>query len=562
MSNRDGFGNAKIVGVHVEMEKYENVEIVGQGSYGIVMKCRHKESGQLVAIKKFLEGEDDATVKKIALREIRMLKKLRHENLVNLIEVFRRRRRLYLVFEFVDHTILDELEQVSPEGLTEERVRQHTWQVLRALDFCHSHNIIHRDVKPENVLVSRLGVVKLCDFGFARLVGSPDQSYTDYVATRWYRAPELLVGDTRYGREVDVWAVGCLVAEMLTGEPLFPGESDVDQIFYITAFLGPLSERHREKLSANPMFVGMKFNTDREMGAAHKLSSVSVLATELIKLCLQLDPNDRSSCTQLLNHKYFIWDRFPEKFLFDLRQKLQKEFRKKSTFRKLLKSSGSSNVPSLPAENAASWKSKQHNQNQSQSKEMPAIDEFKIRFNQRDVESSDRNRLASPKLIPIKMAPAANKARKSPTINLIPPIHTSSDLSADLTILQVTSSGFSSKAPSPEGLKGQKKVSSMQKKTFQHPQTANLLDNLVQGERSRLHEKHGIVKKKHKQSDFGRAKDDISLPDVPGSLPRRWYKKPLLAPVMPTIYKNQQHFEPDKSPSPTQSSYGSTLPFV
>lgn len=100
--------------------------------------------------------------------------------------------------------------------------------------------IMHRDVKPENVLVSPRGVIKLCDFGFARIVTGPNESCTDYVATRWYRAPELLVGDPRYGRAVDTWAAGCLYAEMLTGEPIFPGDSDVDQLFRITRVLGKL----------------------------------------------------------------------------------------------------------------------------------------------------------------------------------------------------------------------------------------------------------------------------------------------------------------------------------
>ncbi|XP_049850629.1 uncharacterized protein LOC126323281 isoform X2 [Schistocerca gregaria] len=219
------------------MDKYENISVVGEGSYGLVMKCRHRETGQLVAIKKFIETEEDQNVRKMALREIRMLKKLRHENLVNLIEVFRRKRRFYLVFEFVDHTVLDELEE-KPGGLGELVTRCHTFQVLRAIHYCHSNNIVHRDVKPENVLVSRLGVVKLCDFGFARLLAAPGEPYTDYVATRWYRAPELLVGDVKYGREVDIWAVGCLFAEMMTGDPLFPGDSDIDQLFQIVKMLG------------------------------------------------------------------------------------------------------------------------------------------------------------------------------------------------------------------------------------------------------------------------------------------------------------------------------------
>ena len=98
--------------------------------------------------------------------------------------------------------------------------------------------IIHRDIKPENILVSKLGVIKLCDFGFARMMAAQGEIYTDYVATRWYRAPELLVGDPSYGKQVDIWAIGCLYAEMLTGDPIFPGDSDIDQIYHITKCFG------------------------------------------------------------------------------------------------------------------------------------------------------------------------------------------------------------------------------------------------------------------------------------------------------------------------------------
>uniref|UniRef100_A0A3B4B959 Cyclin-dependent kinase-like 2 n=1 Tax=Periophthalmus magnuspinnatus TaxID=409849 RepID=A0A3B4B959_9GOBI len=206
------------------MERYESLGLVGEGSYGAVLKCRHRESGRLVAIKKFLDSDEDKTVKKIAQREVRLLRHLRHDNLVNLLEVWKRRRRWYLVFEFVERTLLDELEQ-KPQGLELHTCRQYLYQILRATAFCHQHNVIHRDIKPENILISQGGVVKLCDFGFARTVSvSEGGAYTDYVATRWYRPPELLVGDTHYGKPVDVWAVGCLLLEMLTSQPLFPGD--------------------------------------------------------------------------------------------------------------------------------------------------------------------------------------------------------------------------------------------------------------------------------------------------------------------------------------------------
>ncbi|KAI5637795.1 protein kinase domain-containing protein [Phthorimaea operculella] len=209
------------------MDKYEQLAVVGEGSYGVVLKCRRRDNGQLVAIKKFLETEEDAAVRKMALREIRMLKKLRHDHLVNMIEVFRRKRRFYLVFEYLDHTLLDELEastgglgeetskkhlyqllkgidychqnslEASTGGLGEETSKKHLYQLLKGIDYCHQNSIIHRDVKPENVLISQHGIVKLCDLGFARALAAPGEPYTEYVATRWYRAPELLVAEHR-----------------------------------------------------------------------------------------------------------------------------------------------------------------------------------------------------------------------------------------------------------------------------------------------------------------------------------------------------------------------------
>ncbi|KAF6724013.1 Cyclin-dependent kinase-like 2 [Oryzias melastigma] len=241
------------------MERYESLGPVGEGSYGTVLKCRHRESGRLVAIKKFIDSDDDKTVKKIALREIKLLRQLRHDNLVNLLEVWKRRHRWYLVFEFVDRTLLNDLEQ-NPSGLDLDTARQYLYQILRATDFCHQQNVIHRDIKPENILISHTGVVKLCDFGFARTMTSPPESavYTDYVATRWYRAPELLVGDIKYGKPVDVWAVGCLIIEMLTSQPLFPGESDLDQIHHIVRCFGNLMTHHQELFYRNPVFSGVK----------------------------------------------------------------------------------------------------------------------------------------------------------------------------------------------------------------------------------------------------------------------------------------------------------------
>ncbi|XP_056402633.1 cyclin-dependent kinase-like 1 [Hyla sarda] len=287
------------------MDKYEKIGKIGEGSYGVVFKCRNRDTGQIVAIKKFLESEDDPVIKKIALREIRMLKQLKHPNLVNLLEVFRRKRKLHLVFEYCDHTVLNELDR-HPRGVPEHLVKSITWQTLHAVNFCHKHNCIHRDVKPENILLTKHSVIKLCDFGFARILTGPCDYYTDYVATRWYRAPELLVGDTQYGPPVDVWAIGCVFAELLSGIPLWPGKSDVDQLYLIRKCLGDLIPRHQQVFSTNQFFSGVSIPDPENMEPLEqRFPNISSNALGLMKGCLHMDPSERLTCQQLLEHPYF-----------------------------------------------------------------------------------------------------------------------------------------------------------------------------------------------------------------------------------------------------------------
>lgn len=287
------------------MERYEKICRMGEGSYGVVYKCRNRETGQIVAIKKFVESEEDPLIKKIALREIRMLKQLKHPNLVNLIEVFRRKKKLHLVFEFCDLTVLNELEK-HPRGVPEILTKRITWQLIQAVGYCHTHSCIHRDVKPENILLTKDGVIKLCDFGFARLL-NPGENYTDYVATRWYRAPELLVGDTQYGPGVDVWAIGCVFAELVRGEALWPGKSDVDQLFLIRKTLGDLVPRHMKVFKNNEFFAGLSIPEPevRESIDSKMPRDFSTEGMDFLKKCLDKDPSKRYTCDQLLRHPYF-----------------------------------------------------------------------------------------------------------------------------------------------------------------------------------------------------------------------------------------------------------------
>jgi len=326
------------------MENYESLGVIGEGTYGVVMRARHRETGQVVAIKKFKESDEDEQVRKTSLREVRVLKQLRHDNIITLLEVFRRKGKLYLVFEYVDRTILELLEG-RPNGLDENDVRRYTYQLLRGVEYCHAHNVMHRDIKPENILISRNGTLKLCDFGFARTM-SIGGKYTDYVATRWYRGPELLVGDVEYTKGVDIWAIGCIFAEISNGMPLFPGESDVDQLAHIMRCFGRLTTRQAQTFRRNPLYVGVELPNPRDQETLEsRFPDMPRPWLQLLKACLKNDPEQRESCTGLMNLPYFTDGNFRADFEHELRLLFDKEQR-------MLQGVGarsSSNKPPAPA---------------------------------------------------------------------------------------------------------------------------------------------------------------------------------------------------------------------
>ena len=170
------------------------------------------------------------------LREVKSLKKLNHPNVVKLKEVIRENNRLYFVFEYVKGDLLG-LMRDSQDLLSESSVRTIIFQILQALAYMHRNGFFHRDLKPENILCSSPDMVKIADFGLAREIRS-SPPYTDYVSTRWYRAPEVLLRSTTYSSPIDLWAVGCIMAELYTRRPLFPGSSEIDQIYKICSIMG------------------------------------------------------------------------------------------------------------------------------------------------------------------------------------------------------------------------------------------------------------------------------------------------------------------------------------
>ncbi|KAJ7408314.1 Cyclin-dependent kinase-like 5 [Willisornis vidua] len=216
-----------------------------------------QETHEIVAIKKFKDSEENEEVKETTLRELKMLRTLKQENIVELKEAFRRRGKLYLVFEYVEKNMLELLEEM-PNGVPPEKVKSYIYQLIKAIHWCHKNDIVHRDIKPENLLISHNDVLKLCDFGFARnLSEGSNANYTEYVATRWYRSPELLLG-APYGKAVDMWSVGCILGELSDGQPLFPGESEIDQLFTIQKVLGPLPAEQMKLFYSNPRFHGLR----------------------------------------------------------------------------------------------------------------------------------------------------------------------------------------------------------------------------------------------------------------------------------------------------------------
>jgi len=198
------------------MERYQKMEKIGEGTYGVVYKAKDRVTGEIIALKKIrLEAEDEG-IPSTAIREISLLKELQHPNIVKLYDVIHTERKLTLVFEFLDQDLKKYLD-VCDGGLELPILKSFLYQLLTGVAYCHHHRVLHRDLKPPNLLINREGQLKLADFGLARAFGIPVRSYTHEVVTLWYRAPDVLMGSRRYSTPVDIWSVGCIFAEMANG---------------------------------------------------------------------------------------------------------------------------------------------------------------------------------------------------------------------------------------------------------------------------------------------------------------------------------------------------------
>ncbi|KAI9006191.1 kinase-like domain-containing protein [Gaertneriomyces semiglobifer] len=295
-------------------EDYNVLSKIGQGAHGTVLKALHIPSGTVVALKKIPLGKIEDGIPIGIVREIKALQHLRHENIIKLHAYIPQRSTLQLVFDYTPTDLSAYLTSLY-HPLQLSHIKCIFQQVLRGVAYCHTHHIMHRDLKPANLLLTAGGVIKLADFGLARPFGtktrkepislnteaeSEGRVYSHRVATRWYRAPELLYGSRTYDHTVDLWSLGCIFYELLTLTPLFPGSNDIDQLYRVLSTLGTPTDATWPSLKSLPDYEKISFPTFKGKQWHEIAPDVDVGARELLSKFLKYEGRERIEANDVL----------------------------------------------------------------------------------------------------------------------------------------------------------------------------------------------------------------------------------------------------------------------
>ncbi|CAG7950505.1 unnamed protein product [Penicillium salamii] len=321
------FVDTKVMGAGFEItNRYSDLQPIGCGSSGLICSARDSITNSQVAIKKIPSPFATPALAKRTYREVHLLSHLRHDNLINMTDIFiSPSEDIYIVTEFI-MTDLHHLLKAASKQLESQFTQFFTYQMLRGLKYIHSAGIIHRDLKPGNILINDNCDLKICDFGLAR---EQDAQMTGYVATRYYRAPEIMLTWQKYTYAVDMWSVGCIMAEMILGRPLFPGKDHVHQFTLITEILGKPSEEVMKRVFSSSTLNFVQSLPDKEpVGLASVLGDVdpqgkpcssrlillsfcflhtsTLKALDLLEKMLKIDPYERITTADALKHPYVL----------------------------------------------------------------------------------------------------------------------------------------------------------------------------------------------------------------------------------------------------------------
>ncbi|XP_071709856.1 cyclin-dependent kinase C-2-like isoform X1 [Rutidosis leptorrhynchoides] len=306
---------------------FEKLEQIGEGTYGQVYMAREIKTGEIVALKKIRMDNEKEGFPITAIREIKILKKLQHDNVIKLKEIVTSpgpevdehgksgghlyKGSIYMVFEYMDHDLTG-LSDRPGLRFTIPQIKCYMRQLLTGLHYCHVNQVLHRDIKGSNLLIDNEGNLKLADFGLARTYSSDVKgNLTNRVITLWYRPPELLLGATKYGPSVDMWSVGCIFAELLAGKPILNGKNESEQLNKIFELCGSPDEINWPGVSRIPWYNKFKPSRQMKRRVREVFRHFDRNALELLEKMLTLDPSQRISAKDALDAEYFWADPLP-----------------------------------------------------------------------------------------------------------------------------------------------------------------------------------------------------------------------------------------------------------